>query len=253
MKIRNLKLTIEYDGTDFNGWQIQSGKSRTVQGELEKTFYKITRKKARVIGSGRTDANVHAKGQIASVKIATRLTDPELLRALNGNLPPDVAILKIKTLPDTFHAQYSAKRKTYRYTIHNSPIPCVLDRRFATHIPQKLDHEAMRREAKYLLGKKDFRSFMATDRSKKGQEKTKDTIRHIYHLKINKKGNILQITIEANGFLYKMVRNIVGTLVEVGKNNLPKGSVLNILEKKDRKLAPRTAPAHGLCLLKVRY
>jgi tRNA pseudouridine38-40 synthase len=253
MKTRNLKLTIEYDGTDFNGWQIQAGKNRTVQGELEKALRQIFKKKIRITGSGRTDSGVHALAQVAHFKCASRLDDGEIRRALNANLPKDVVVLDVRTVADSFHSQFSTKRKTYQYTILNRVCPCAINRRFCVHIPQALDLALMRREAKHIVGKKDFRSFMATDRAKRERERLKDTVRRIYRLDIAREGDYITITIESDGFLYKMVRNIVGTLIEIGKNKLAQGAVTHLLKKKDRKFAAKTAPAHGLCLVSVKY
>jgi len=251
--MRNIKIDIEYDGTHFEGWQIQKPKSRTVQGEIEKALARICKKKNRVIGSGRTDSGVHALGQVAHAKIPSRLSDPEILRALNANLPDDISILNVQTVPDSFHAQFSVKRKTYRYTILNRTSPPAMGRHFCLHLPQGLNVTAMRREAKYLVGRKDFRSFMAADRAKRHLDPGRSTVRRIYNLTLKKTGDTLTITIEADGFLYKMVRNVVGTLIQVGQEKHPKGFVKALLKKKNRVSAGKTAAACGLCLVKVVY
>jgi len=251
---RNIKLTIEYDGTNFNGWQIQRAGTRTIQGEIEKALHKIFNEKITLIGSGRTDSGVHALGQVANfLTHNTRLSTTEILNALNANLPEDISILKSEDVPQKFHAQYSAKRKTYRYCILNRKERCSIQRDFNTFIPYKLNLTAIQTEAKNLIGRKDFRAFTAANPAERNASIEKNTVRTIYKFQIQKKGAYLYIDIEANGFLYKMVRNIVGTLLEVGSAKLSKGSVKRILLQKDRSLAGSTAPAKGLCLIKVTY
>ena len=173
--------------------------------------------------------------------------------ALNGNLPQDIAILKAQAVSPNFHAQYSTKRKAYQYTILNRKTPCTQQRHLCLHVVQKLNLSIMRKEAKSLIGKKDFRSFMAMDTTQRSPLNEKNTIRTIYRLDIKKRGDFVTITVEANGFLYKMVRNIVGTLLAIGKGQLPQGSMKDILNKKNREFAADTAPAKGLCLVDVRY
>jgi len=251
--MRNIKLTIEYDGTNFNGWQIQGQGHRTVQGDIETALQKIFKKKIRLIGSGRTDSGVHALGQVANFTIASKMPTGEIIKALNGNLAEDVVVLDAKEVPVPFHAQYNAKRKTYRYTILNRKATCAQQRNFCLYFPYKLNLTAMRQEAKSLVGKKDFRSFMASDAKKRLKIAEKDTVRTIYRLDIKKKKDLLLIEIEANGFLYKMVRNIVGTLLDIGTGKLPPGSLKEILSQRNRQFAADTAPAKGLCLIDVKY
>ena len=251
--MHNIKLTIEYDGTNFNGWQIQKQNNRTVQGEIERALKLIFKKRIKLTGSGRTDSGVHAFGQVANFKTDSRLTEIEIQKALNANLPEDITILKSEDVPLTFHAQYSAKRKTYCYCILNRPFRCAQQRNYYLHVPYKINLQRMREEAKALVGRKDFRAFMATDAAQRNTIKEKNTVRTVYHLEIRKKENFLYIEIEANGFLYKMVRNIVGTLLEISTKNLPKGSMRKILQTKTRNSAGHTAPARGLCLIDVTY
>jgi tRNA pseudouridine38-40 synthase len=175
----------------------------------------------------------------------------EIVSALNGNLPEDIVIRAADDVPPNFHAQFSAKRKTYRYTILHRKTRGAIQRNFCWHYPYKLNLILMRQEAKALIGKKDFRAFMASDPNEKGKEK--DTVRVIYAVKITKKKDYLWIDITANGFLYKMVRNIVGTLVDIANGRRPPGSIKSLLKKKNRTLAGDTAPAQGLCLLEVSY
>ena len=251
--MRNIKLTIEYDGTNFQGWQIQKQNNRTVQGQIERALKLIFRKRIKLTGSGRTDSGVHAFGQVANFKVTSRLTDKEIQKALNANLPEDVTILKSEEVPLTFHAQYSAKRKTYRYCILNRRVRCAQQRDYCLHVPYKINLKKMREEAKALVGRKDFRAFMAMDAAQRNTIKEKNTVRTVSRLEIRKKKDFLYIEIEANGFLYKMVRNMVGTLLEISTKNLPKGSMGRILQAKTRNSAGDTAPAQGLCLVNVTY
>lgn len=248
--MRNLKLTIEYDGTHFEGWQVQKKGHRTVQGEIESVLKKIFKKSVHLIGAGRTDSGVHALGQVAHFKIDSRLKLEEMHRALNANLPADIVIRAIETVPVKFHAQYSVKSKIYRYTILNRPERPAQLRHFCWHIPRPLNLTVLRKEAKALVGRKDFRSFMAADSS---ATQTKKTIRTIKQMSIRKKEDFIYIDIEGDGFLYKMVRTIVGTLVQIGQGRLPPESIKKILRKKDRKYAGCTAKPHGLCLREVKY
>ena len=246
--MRNIKLTIEYTGTNLSGWQLQLDK-RTVQGEIERALKTIFKKDIRIYGSGRTDAGVHAAGQVANCKIDTAMETQDIVRALNGNLSGDITILLAEDISDKFHAQYSAKRKTYRYTISNRPTRPALNSDYLYHVTHKINLAAMKREAKAFLGKHDFRSFTATDVTTIG----KDATRTIHTLNITKKGDLIMVEITANGFLYKMVRNIVGTLLEVGTEQLPEGSVKKILKAQARTAAGNTAPAKGLTLMQVEY
>ncbi len=247
--MRNFKITLEYDGTSFKGWQIQPGHQRSVQGEIEKALQKIFQKKIRIIGSGRTDQGVHAFGQAANFKTQTEFSPEKIQRALNANLPDDIAVLEIEEVPLDFHARYSAKSKIYRYTILNRQVRYAQLRHFCLHIPYRLNISAMRREAKALIGRKNFRSFVAND-PKRSQS---DTVRTIKRVDIKKAGDCLIIDLEADGFLYKMVRGIIGTLIEIGRGQLPQGSIEKILKKKDRRSAAYSAKPRGLCLLAVKY
>ncbi len=251
--MRNIKLTLEYDGTNFSGWQLQTPDKRTVQGEIEKALLKIFKKEIRIIGSGRTDTGVHALGQAANFKIDSPMPLEKIVRALNGNLPDDISVLSAEKVSTGFHAQHSAKQKTYRYSILNRPTRPAIDKNFVLHIPYKINLSAMRKEAKLLVGKHNFVSFMATDTAKRGKLTAKDTTRTVSKLEIHKKEDLITIDIAANGFLYKMVRNIVGTLLDIGTGLIPQGSARNILKAKSRRAARETAPAKGLILLSVKY
>ncbi len=250
--MRNIKIIIEYNGTNLSGWQIQPDK-RTVQGDIEHALKIIFKKNIPLYGSGRTDAGVHALGQVANFKIDSLMKTKQIVRALNGNLKDDITILNAKEVADNFHSRFSAKQKTYCYTILNRPTRSTIKKDFVWHIQQKINIAAMRKDAKNLIGKHNFRSFTANDPAKSKTLTSKDTTRTIYDLAIDKKGDIITIKITANGFLYKMVRNIVGTLSDIGTGALASDSVKNILKAKSRISARATAPAKGLTLLKVFY
>lgn len=257
---RNIKLTIEYDGTDFNGWQIQNhrrnssnSRKRTVQGEIEKALKKIFKKPVKLYGSGRTDSGVHALGQVGNFKTTSKMPTDEIIRALNANLPEDIAILNAEDVASDFHAQYSAKSKTYRYTVLNRAGRCAQQRDFCLYFPYKLNLTAMREESKCLIGRKDFRSFTASDPARRKAGKDNNTTRTVKKIAIRKKGDAVTFDIQANGFLYKMVRNIVGTLLDIGTGRLPKGSIKKILAAKNRDSAGNTAKSKGLALLEVCY
>ncbi|MBI4309955.1 MAG: tRNA pseudouridine(38-40) synthase TruA [Candidatus Omnitrophica bacterium] len=247
--MRNFKLTIEYDGTSFCGWQIQKNGERTVQGEFEKSCALIFKQDIKAIASGRTDSGVHAAGQVVSFKAYTRMKPAEIQKALNSRLPPDIAVIAAKEVKADFHAQYSVKEKTYRYTILNLPYRSAFLRQRAYFYPYSLDLSLMRRAARDIKGRHDFKSFQAHDplRADCG------TVRTIKRLNIKKEGDLVHIDVTADGFLYKMVRNIVGTLIASGSGQLPADIIPKILKAKDRDKAGDTAPAHGLCLMSVRY
>ncbi|MFC1510638.1 tRNA pseudouridine(38-40) synthase TruA [Candidatus Omnitrophota bacterium] len=251
--MQNIKLTIEYDGTRFQGWQSQNKGQRTVQDEIEGALKKICKEKIRLIGSGRTDSGVHALAQVANFKTKSKRPAKEYINALNGNLPKDISIINAESVPLSFHAQYTAKKKTYRYSILYRPTRSALQHRFSFHISTQLNVALMRKEAKTLIGRKDFASFQTSDPVRKRAGKQENTIRHITALNIKKHGDVIAIDITANGFLYKMVRNIVGTLLEIGSGKKPKGSMQTILKNKNRTMAGQTAKACGLMLLKVIY
>ena len=252
--MRNIKLTIEYDGTDFKGWQLQAEGNRTVQGELEKALHKIFKKKIRIYGSGRTDSGVHALGQVAHFRTSSTIPVDAICRALNVNLPHDVSVLKAEEAEKTFHAQFSARRKMYRYTILNRQEPCAIDRRFCMHVIRPLNTAAMRRAAHAIIGRHDFRSFVALDQAKRKKNIVQESsIRTVYISSLRKRGDYLIFEIEANGFLYKMVRNLVGTLIAIGSAQPPFTDMKAILNAKDRASAGPTAPPQGLCLVKVEY
>ena len=247
--MKTFKLTLEYDGTDFNGWQLQANARRTVQGELEKALSKIFKKdRIPCIGSGRTDSGVHARGQVAHFRVDTDMPPEELMRALNHNIPRDVVVVDAKLVAAKFHAQLSARSKIYSYTILNRPYASALERNRCCYFPRKLNIRLMREEARAYVGKMDFSSFANVDRSR-----TCDAVRTIKRFQVTKSGDVIRIVVEADGFLYKMVRNMVGTLLEVASGRFPPGSIKKMLNDRDRRAAGLAAVAQGLCLEQVKY
>jgi len=242
---------IEYDGTDFLGFQIQA-RGRTVQGELEKAIERITQKQVRVLGAGRTDAGVHASGQVIAFDVSWRHTDQELHRALNAVLPGDIAIRHLTVPHPAFHPRFDALWRQYRYTILNKPIRSPLWERNAYHVTQPLDVEAMRGASQSLVGSHDFDSF---GKPTQGENTVRDVMRADWFVEHPRdiEGKLLVFEIRANAFLYRMVRNVVGTLVRVGLEALSPDDVVTLLETKDRAAAGPPAPPCGLCLVKVEY
>ena len=244
--MRNIKLVLEYEGTRYHGWQRQPQKP-TIQETLEDAIEQITGEHALVYGASRTDAGVHARGQVANFHIRSALSPKVIHRALNAVLPRDVAILATEEVPDGFNARFSAKSKQYVYTMRNDPVRSVMDRAFHWHFPWPLDVSEMRNAAESLLGRHDFRSFCAAG------SHSKDFVREVTALEVASDGAYITVRIEGNGFLYKMVRSIVGTLVEVGRGKIASPEVAHILQTRDRRLTGPTAPAAGLCLVHVSY
>lgn len=240
-----MRLVIEYDGTRFHGWQAQKG-FRTVQGEIESAIWKATGERVTLIGASRTDAGVHAAGQVANFRTHTRIPVKRIPHAINFYLPEDVAIRAAKIVPDSFHAQYCAIRKTYRYTFVCSYTPRPLERFRASQVRGTLDDAAMRAAAAHLVGRHDFRAFGSAG------GRVKSTVRTIESIRIWRRGERLQIDVTGDGFLYNMVRCVAGTLLRVGLGRIAPEEVGRILREGDRKAAGPVAPSHGLCLLSVR-
>jgi len=246
--MHKIKLTIQYDGTEYCGWQVQKREQRSIQGTIEEAIRKISGERVRVNASGRTDAGVHAEGQVAAFETRARLTMGQWEAALNSVLPGDIRITSACKVLSKFHPRFDAKSKHYQYRIYNGKVLPPFLRRFYAHIPYELDVAAMRRAARYLLGKHDFASFQGSNR------RAKDTVRTIKRLNITRSDdNIITIDFEANGFLYNMARNIAGTLIEVGRKKLKASDIKHILNYKDRTKAGPTASAGGLRLVKVAY
>lgn len=244
--MRNVKLTIAYDGSNYSGWQRQK-QYKTVQEQIENKLSLISGEKIVIHGAGRTDARVHAWGQVASFKTGRQMEPLAWQRALNSMLPEDIVIIAAEEVAGDFHARYSAKNKHYRYRILFSPYPWPFERNYAWHIFYKLNLDAMQKAAALLVGKHDFSSFQATG------SHVQSSVRQIEKLAFNFKGEILEMDFVADGFLRHMVRNIVGTLVEVGRGKLVPADLSGILEARDRSQAGPTAPPQGLYLISVSY
>ena len=255
--MRNIKLIIEYDGAYFNGWQAQrvarcgpqaAGKRlKTVQEEVEKAAKKLFGRKISLAGASRTDSGVHAKEQTANFRIDSKLPLYNIKNGLNSYLDRRISIISAEEVPLKFHSRADSTGKLYRYTIVNRKSRSPLYEKYSAFVPYDLDVTAMKQAAAYLVGKKDFKSFQASDK------KEKYSIRTVKKIEIISRPPVMEICIQADGFLYNMARNIVGTLIEVGRGRFKSERVKEILEKKHRPLAGRTAPAKGLCLEKVFY
>ena len=241
-----LKLVLEYDGTNYHGWQVQPNLP-TIQGTLEAVISRVAQHKANVTGAGRTDAGVHAMGQVAHFSTIAKLTAEEWQRALNGLLPPDIAVQAVEDVPDSFHARFAAKSKLYRYRIFARVSRSALSRSKILHYPYPLDLDAMEVACRPLIGTHDFSSFQGSPTD------TENTVCSVSKLTVDRFGDEVIFEVEANRFLKQMVRAIVGTLLEVGRGKLPAGEIAGILAAKDRTKAGPTAPAHGLYLVKVDY
>ncbi|MGD2186889.1 MAG: tRNA pseudouridine(38-40) synthase TruA [Desulfobacterales bacterium] len=244
---KNFKLVIEYDGSRYHGWQRQKDE-HSIQGEIEKALHKMTAVKVTVIGSGRTDAGVHAEGQVASFECNTRLEPEALLNGLNSLLAEDIRIKACEPVRPSFHARYDAKRKIYHYKILNRPTPAAIGRQYSWFIRKSLNQDAMRAAISHIIGRHDFKAFEGTGSPRQ------HTTRQVYSAElIEQQNGLLVFHIDADGFLRYMVRNIVGTLVDVGLEKLTPHDFKRILHSKDRSQASATAPAHGLTLVKVKY
>lgn len=236
---------IEYDGTDFLGYQFQA-EGRTVQGELEKAIEKITQMKGRVSAAGRTDGGVHATGQVIAFQVTWKHSLSQLHRALNAVLPPDIVISHLQPVDESFHPRFSALSRSYQYTILNQPWPSALEHRYSYHVQAKLDVEAMRQASRCLLGTHDFASF--------GKPTQGDsTIREVQEIKWFTKDSKVIFEITANAFLYRMVRKIVGTLIQIGLDQMAAVKMESILAGRNLTNSAPPAPAQGLCLVRVTY
>lgn len=246
MKKRNIKLILEYDGTNYCGWQKQPNEP-SIEETLESAIKKITKEDVDVIGSGRTDSSVHALGQVANFHTSCNIPSERFVLALNTNLPYDIAVRASEEVLEGFHSRYDAVGKEYKYMIYNSIIRSPLKRNYSYNVSYKLDRAAMKKALDYFVGEHDFRGFMSTGSSIKG------TVRTITHVEFVEDEEIIEITIRGTGFLYNMVRIIVGTLVDVGRGKIDADSIVEIIESKDRNMAGHTAPPEGLYLSKVFY
>lgn len=244
--MRRLKLVLEYSGTRYHGWQSQPN-AVTVQDTLEACLARLTNGPIRLHAAGRTDAGVHALGQVAHCDTASTLALPALLRGANSLLPDDIVVRDITTVPMTFHARYSASGKTYAYIVHNHSIPSALRAPYAWHVPLPLDLAAMRTAARALLGVHDFSAFRAASCT------MRTSTRQLFTLRLLRQAERLVFVLSANGFLQHMARTIVGTLVAIGRGRLAASAMPAILAGRRRQDAGPTAPAHGLVLVRVRY
>jgi tRNA pseudouridine38-40 synthase len=244
---RWLKLTVAYDGAAYAGWQRQPDRG-TVQGVLEEAWRTITGEEPALTASGRTDAGVHALGQVVGLATASDASVERLMRGLNAVLPEDVVVRSIDEAPAGFHATHDALRKTYRYQLHDGPAPPLFERRYVWHVRgRRLDERAMGQGGAALVGRHDFASFETT-----GSERA-STVRTVIALSVVRSGDRIDVEVTGDGFLYNMVRTIAGTLVEVGRGAKPAEWVASALAARDRAAAGPTAPAQGLVLLRVEY
>ena len=244
--MRNLRLDICYDGTRFKGWQRLSGTDNTIQGKIETALSRILEEPIEISGSGRTDAGVHARGQVASFHCESNMSSEEILSNLRRYLPEDIGIYSCKEVSPRFHARLNAKEKTYLYRIWNSEAPCVFERKFTAQFPEKLDLEAMRQAAVQLCGEHDFSAFCGNPKFKKS------TVRFVRSIDMQRCGHEIRIEVTGNGFLHSMVRIIVGTLIEVGRGERCVDTIPMLFGEK-RAEAGFLAPAQGLCLQEVYY
>lgn len=244
--MKNIKLTISYDGTNYHGWQKQNDVI-TIQSVIEDAIYKLTGENVDLTASGRTDANVHAIGQVANFKTNSKIFPEKFFVALNSMLTEDIRILKSEEADFDFNARFDAKKKTYLYQIYNEKTINPFYRMFSWHIPYELDFLLMDKALKELEGEFDFRAFMSSNSG------VKSTIRTIYSTSIKKENNIIKIEITSNGFLYNMVRIIVGTIVEIGSKKRDLSCIKQAIELGQRNLLGRTAQAQGLFLKDVKY
>jgi tRNA pseudouridine38-40 synthase len=244
---KNFKLVLEYDGSSYHGWQRQKG-LLTIQEVVETRLAIMTQTPVRLLGAGRTDAGVHARGQVANFFSDTQIPPARLLRGLNSLLPEDIVALELNLVPKDFHARFKAQSKVYEYRIHNGPLPPALGRQYSWHISRPLDWRAITHCLKLLEGRHDFSSFQAAGSAVRSSERVvlaTEVSSFDEHTRL--------IAIEANGFLRHMVRNIIGTLVDVGSGKLTEEGFSAVIAVRDRQQAGMTAPARGLCLLEVRY
>jgi tRNA pseudouridine38-40 synthase len=248
----NFKLLLQYDGTDFHGWQVQEN-DRTIQGELERVLGTLEGEHVGVNGSGRTDAGVHAEGQVANVRMNRPFTPEKLRAAINGNLWRDIRVLNVEKAPDEFHARFSATGKTYIYRVVNAPVMSPFWRRFAHHESKPLNLTAMIEASRFFLGEHDWTAFSSAqaDGDNRVRTITEFSIESTWDARAQ--ANLLEFRVSANGFLRYMVRSLMGTLLEVGRGAKDSDTIQTAIITGDRNLAGTTAPAHGLTLLKVDY
>ncbi|MGG5315001.1 tRNA pseudouridine(38-40) synthase TruA [Enterococcus sp. AZ072] len=245
--MRNIKLTIEYDGKRYLGWQRLGDSDKTIQGKIENIIKQMTGEEIEIIGSGRTDGGTHARGQVANFKTTSEMPLTEMIAFLNQYLPQDIVVKKAEEAAERFHARYNATGKQYSYYVWNAEIPSAFERSYSYHYPQEMDLEKMKEACRKLVGKHDFMGFSALKKTKKS------TVRTIESITIEEEGNLLHFTFVGNGFLHKMVRIIVGTLLGIGAGTMKPEAIDEILASKVRENAGETVPAQGLFLDEVYY
>jgi len=249
---RNFKVTLAYDGADFSGWQVQPDR-RTIQGELSEAIRRVSGEEVLPQGSGRTDAGVHALAQVASFALTSPIPAPNLQLALNHTLSPSIRVLAVEEMPADFHARHSAKAKTYEYRIYRGDICPPFVARYVHHHPYPLNEDVMCRAAELVIGEHDFTSFAAVDPERGKDEEEVDNVRTIFSSSWQREGEIFRYRVRGDGFLHHMVRNLVGTLLLVGKGGIAVDALPRILAAKSRSEAGATAPAAGLFLVSVEY
>ncbi|MFD0048945.1 tRNA pseudouridine(38-40) synthase TruA [Actinomycetes bacterium NPDC127524] len=245
--MNNYKMTIQYDGGRYKGWQRLGSGDDSIQGKIENVLTELAGEKIEIIGSGRTDAGVHALAQIANFKMSEGKTESEIMEYLNRYLPQDISVVEVISVPDRFHARYNAKEKTYLYKIWNEQYTNPFMRKHSMHVDQMLDITKMEAACQYFIGKHDFTAFS------NAKSKKKSMVREIYSIDIEENAGFIEIRVRGNGFLYNMVRKMVGTLIEVGLGEIEAESIPGILESKERVQTGRMAYAEGLYLEKVDF
>lgn len=245
--MRNFKMILQYEGTRYQGWQRQETNENTIQGKLETLLSKMCGHKVEVQGSGRTDAGVHAAGQVANARLETDKSAWEILEYMNAYLPEDIAVISVEEAGERFHSRLNAKGKTYCYRVVNSPLPHVFERKFTHRVEEELNLDAMKKAAELLCGTHDFAAFTSTKKSKKS------TVRTIEEIRIEQQKDEIRFYFSGNGFLFHMVRILMGTLIEVGQGKRKASEMTDILASGKREEAGALAPAKGLTLLEVKY
>lgn len=244
---KNYRAVIQYEGTRYQGWQKQTSTSSTIQQKLEDLLTKLDKEPVEVYASGRTDAGVHAYGQVISFRLKKEMTTKEIMEYMNQYLPEDIGVISLVKASDRFHARLNATGKIYEYRVMNTSVPHVFERRYVYEVLEQLDRNAIREGMAYLEGKHDFKAFTSKKNTKKS------TVRTIHSITLEEKGEELVFTFYGDGFLYHMVRILMGTLLEIGKKERKPDSILELFEEKDRSKAGFLAPAKGLALVKVFY
>lgn len=246
-QMKNIKLTIEYDGKRYLGWQRLGDSDKTIQGKIESVLHQMTGEEIEIIGSGRTDAGTHARGQVANFKSETSLSPDKILSFLNHQLPQDIVIKQVEIVPERFHARYNAKGKQYSYYIWNDAIPSAFKRQYSYHYIDELDHEKLLAACEKLTGEHDFIGFSSLKKSKKS------TVRKLEAISFQQQDGMLEFKFVGNGFLYNMIRILMGTILEIGAGKMSLSQIDEIFEKKIRQEAGMTLPAHALFLDEVYY